>query len=128
MICPFCKKEKIRPIIYGEIGFRYLNDLKNFEERFFNGGEKNSKDSPDFHCDSCEKNFNASADSPDKRGQTRSNLKSGLHVAIVLKADQSTGKLTEGIIKDILTGDSFHHRGIKVRLTDGQVGRVQKIL
>jgi uncharacterized repeat protein (TIGR03833 family) len=48
-------------------------------------------------------------------------------VDIVLKADQKTGKLTRGIVADILTSDSFHHRGIKVRLKDGQVGRVQVV-
>ncbi len=47
---------------------------------------------------------------------------------VVLKKDQSTGKLTRGLVKDILTKSSFHSRGIKVRLEDGQVGRVQKII
>lgn len=47
---------------------------------------------------------------------------------VVLKKDQPTGRLTEGYVKDILTNSSYHPRGIKVRLTDGQVGRVQKIL
>jgi len=60
-------------------------------------------------------------------GQTRSNIKPGTEVDIVLKADQPTGKLTRGIVADILTSASFHPRGIKVRLKDGQVGRVQKI-
>ena len=60
-------------------------------------------------------------------GQVRANVKAGLDVDIVLKKDQPTGKLTHGKVKDILTSDSQHHRGIKVRLEDGQVGRVQKI-
>lgn len=58
----------------------------------------------------------------------RVNIKPGIKVAIVLKKDQKTGVLTEGVVKDILTNSAIHHRGIKVRLTDGQVGRVQKIL
>lgn len=53
---------------------------------------------------------------------------SGLEVKIVLKQDQRTGKLTKGIVKDILTNSKYHPRGIKVRLQDGQVGRVQEIL
>lgn len=47
---------------------------------------------------------------------------------IVLKEDQRTGKLTQGIVKDILTSSPVHHHGIKVRLEDGQVGRVKQIL
>jgi uncharacterized repeat protein (TIGR03833 family) len=61
-------------------------------------------------------------------GQKRSNIKSGLKVAIVLKKDQRTGKLTEGTVKDILTNSAHHPHGIKVRLQDGQVGRVKEIL
>lgn len=61
-------------------------------------------------------------------GKTRSNIKSGLKVAIVLKKDQRTGTLTEGVVADLLTKSPTHPHGIKVRLTDGQVGRVQKIL
>ena len=61
-------------------------------------------------------------------GQSRVNIKPGLHVAIVLKQDQRSGKLTEGIVKDILTKSSNHPHGIKVRLEDGQVGRVKEIL
>lgn len=61
-------------------------------------------------------------------GQNRKDITPGTSVKIVLKADQRTGKLTSGIVKDILTNSSVHHRGIKVRLTDGQVGRVQEIL
>ena len=61
-------------------------------------------------------------------GQNRNDVKIGATVKIVLKADQRTGKLTEGIVKKILTNSSFHPHGIKVMLTDGQVGRVQEIL
>ena len=59
---------------------------------------------------------------------TRSSIEPGDEVLIVLKKDQRTGKLTRGIVKDLLTKSPNHHRGIKVRLEDGQVGRVQKIL
>ena len=61
-------------------------------------------------------------------GNNRSNIKPGLRVRIVLKKDQSSGKLTEGIVKDILTNSSTHPHGIKVRLTSGEVGRVKEIL
>jgi uncharacterized repeat protein (TIGR03833 family) len=57
-------------------------------------------------------------------GQYRKDIYPGLEVAIILKKDQRTGKLTYGIVKDILTSVAFHSRGIKVRLQDGQVGRV----
>ncbi len=60
--------------------------------------------------------------------QLRSEIKLGLRVAVVLKQHQRTGKLTEGIVKQILTNSSIHPHGIKVRLTDGKVGRVQTIL
>lgn len=60
-------------------------------------------------------------------GKNRKNIRAGLEVSIVLKQDQRTGKLTQGIVKDILTKSAQHPHGIKVRLTDGQVGRVQKI-
>jgi len=60
-------------------------------------------------------------------GKNRINIKSGLKVKIVLKQDQRSGKLTEGIVKDLLTNSATHPHGIKVRLTDGQVGRVQEI-
>ena len=60
--------------------------------------------------------------------QIRSNIKPGIRVKIVLKKDQTTGVLTEGIVKDILTNSAVHPRGIKVRLEDGQVGRVQEII
>ena len=58
----------------------------------------------------------------------RFNIKQGLKVNIVLKEDQRSGKLTSGIVKDILTNSPSHPHGIKVRLQDGQVGRVQEIL
>ena len=61
-------------------------------------------------------------------GQKRSNIKPGLTVLIVLKQDQRTGKLTKGIVKDILTKSPNHPHGIKVRLVDGQVGRVKEIV
>ena len=61
-------------------------------------------------------------------GQTRSNIKPGQTVFIVLKKDQRTGKLTKGIVKDILTKSPNHPHGIKVRLQDGQVGRVKVIV
>lgn len=61
-------------------------------------------------------------------GRERKNIKAGLRVAIVLKEDQRTGKRTIGIVKDLLTNSSSHPHGIKVRLTDGKVGRVQEIL
>jgi len=60
-------------------------------------------------------------------GQNRKDVLPGLTVDIVLKADQKTGKLTRGIVKDILTKSPSHPHGIKVRLTDGQVGRVKEI-
>jgi len=60
-------------------------------------------------------------------GRTRSDIRPGITVSIVLKQDQRTGKLTRGIVKDILTNSATHPHGIKVRLVDGQVGRVQKI-
>ncbi|MEC3858414.1 YwbE family protein [Bacillus sp. WOD8 KX774193] len=61
-------------------------------------------------------------------GQKRSNIAPGLEVDIVLKQDQRTGKLTHGIVKDILTNSPSHPHGIKVRLQNGQVGRVQNIV
>ncbi len=61
-------------------------------------------------------------------GQFRKDIKPGIEVDIVLKQDQRTGKRTRGIVKDILTNSSFHPHGIKVRLTSGQVGRVQEIV
>ena len=61
-------------------------------------------------------------------GNKRENIKTGSKVAIVLKQDQRSGKLTEGVVKDILTKSPVHPHGIKVRLSDGQVGRVKKLL
>lgn len=61
-------------------------------------------------------------------GRVRADVKPGLQVLIVLKQDQSTGKLTRGVVKDILTKSPKHPHGIKVRLTDGQVGRVKEII
>jgi uncharacterized repeat protein (TIGR03833 family) len=61
-------------------------------------------------------------------GRERKNIKAGLKVAIVLKEDQRTGKRTIGIVKDLLTNSPNHPHGIKVRLTDGKVGRVQEII
>ena len=55
------------------------------------------------------------------------NIKPGQRVLIVLKSDQRSGKLTEGIVKDILTGSAVHPHGIKVRLENGLVGRVKEI-
>ena len=60
-------------------------------------------------------------------GTKRSDIKQGLRVSVVLKKDQQTGKLTEGIVKDILTNSLAHPHGIKVRLESGEVGRVKKI-
>jgi uncharacterized repeat protein (TIGR03833 family) len=59
--------------------------------------------------------------------QNRDEITPGLLVDIVLKADQSTGKLTRGVVANILTGSLSHPRGIKVRLEDDQVGRVEQI-
>ncbi|WP_232696627.1 YwbE family protein [Brevibacillus daliensis] len=61
-------------------------------------------------------------------GKNRKDIVSGLEVEIVLKEDQRTGKRTRGIVKDILTNSSTHPHGIKVRLTNGLVGRVQEII
>jgi uncharacterized repeat protein (TIGR03833 family) len=60
-------------------------------------------------------------------GKNRSNIKAGARVQVVQKQDQRTGKLTEGVVKDILTKSSTHPHGIKVRLTSGVVGRVKKV-
>ncbi len=61
------------------------------------------------------------------KGNQRVNIKLGMKVAIVLKADQQSGKLTEGVVKDIMTNSPTHPHGIKVRLASGQVGRVKEI-
>ena len=60
-------------------------------------------------------------------GKNRKDIYPGLEVAIILKKDQRSGKRTEGVVKDILTSAAFHSRGIKVRLEDGQIGRVAEI-
>jgi uncharacterized repeat protein (TIGR03833 family) len=61
-------------------------------------------------------------------GKTRSDIYPGLLVDIILKKDQRTGKLTRGVVENLLTSASYHSRGIKVRLEDGQVGRVAEIV
>ncbi len=61
-------------------------------------------------------------------GQRRADIRPGLLVDIVLKQDQPTGKLTRGIVKDILTNSPTHPHGIKVRLESGLVGRVKAIV
>ncbi len=61
-------------------------------------------------------------------GQKRINVKPGVRVEIVKKQDQRSGRLTEGVVADLLTKSKFHPHGIKVRLTDGQVGRVKNII
>ena len=61
-------------------------------------------------------------------GKNRRNICAGLNVKIVLKKDQKTGKLTQGVVKDILTKSQTHTHGIKVRLTTGEVGRVKEII
>jgi uncharacterized repeat protein (TIGR03833 family) len=61
-------------------------------------------------------------------GQNRKEIHPGLEVDIILKKDQRTGKRTRGIVKEILTNSHYHPHGIKVRLLDGQVGRVQEIM
>ena len=61
-------------------------------------------------------------------GRYRDNIEPGRNVEIVLKKDQRSGKLTAGTVQDLLTKSSFHPHGIKVRLTDGQVGRVKNVI
>ena len=61
-------------------------------------------------------------------GTKRSNIRSGIQVRIVLKQDQRSGRLTEGVVKNILTGSTVHHHGIKVKLENGLVGRVKEII
>ncbi len=60
-------------------------------------------------------------------GQNRANIKAGMEVGIVTKEDQRSGKITRGIVKQILTNSPHHPHGIKVRLTSGKVGRVKEI-
>jgi uncharacterized repeat protein (TIGR03833 family) len=61
-------------------------------------------------------------------GQRRANVKPGVEVEIVLKEDQRTGRLTRGVVRDVLTRSAHHPHGIKVRLTTGEVGRVKSIV
>ena len=61
-------------------------------------------------------------------GQYRKDIWPGVRVEIVLKKDQRSGRRTAGVVKDILTSSAYHSRGIKVRLEDGQIGRVQAVL
>ena len=61
-------------------------------------------------------------------GKNRADICPGLEVNIILKKDQRSGKLTRGIVKDLLTSSPYHSRGIKVRLEDGQIGRVAEII
>ena len=61
-------------------------------------------------------------------GRMRNNIKRGAEVMIVLKKDQRTGRLTQGRVKEILTRSANHPHGIKVRLTDGKVGRVKEVV
>jgi len=61
-------------------------------------------------------------------GTMRNTIKPGMKVSIVLKKDQRTGKLTQGVVQDILTKSATHPHGIKVRLTTGEVGRVKEVL
>ena len=61
-------------------------------------------------------------------GQQRADIQIGMQVSIVLKKDQRSGNLTQGVVKDILTNSPFHPHGIKVRIESGDVGRVKEIL
>lgn len=61
-------------------------------------------------------------------GQNKKDVTPGLEVYIILKKDQRNGQKTKGIVKDLLTNSAFHPHGIKVRLTDGQIGRVCEII
>ncbi|MBL4675210.1 MAG: YwbE family protein [Mucilaginibacter sp.] len=61
-------------------------------------------------------------------GRNRADIYPGLEVDIILKKDKRSGKLTRGVVKDLLTSATYHSRGIKVRLEDGQVGRVANIV
>ena len=61
-------------------------------------------------------------------GQHRQSIRPGVEVSIVLKKDQASGKLTRGVVADVLTRSSFHPHGIKVRLVSGDIGRVREVL
>ena len=102
------------------------------EATSYKWGQLKFFDSDDYYLDNngdivCER---SSRDNPlpQLQAQYRNYIKPGTRVMIVLKKDQRSGKLTEGIVKNILTSKRVHTRGIKVRLTSGQVGRVQKIM
>ncbi len=62
------------------------------------------------------------------KGTNRSEIKPGMRVMIVLKKNQRSGELTEGVVKDLLTKSASHSHGIKVRLESGEIGRVKQIL
>ncbi len=62
------------------------------------------------------------------QGQNRKDIYPGLEVGIILKKDQRSGVVTYGVVKNLLTSSAFHSRGIKVRLDDGQIGRVVEIV
>ena len=65
--------------------------------------------------------------STEPNGRTRNHIRPGVYVRIVQKRDQRSGRLTEGTVREILTSSAFHPHGIKVRLTDGTIGRVREI-
>lgn len=70
----------------------------------------------------------SAAPTPRVDGTLRASIKPGMTVLVVTKKDQPTGRLTKGVVKDILTPSRTHPRGIKVRLHDGQIGRVMEIV
>lgn len=72
--------------------------------------------------------FHSSSQYSTMDGQNRKDIYPGLEVGIILKKDQRSGNITYGVVKDLLTSSAFHSRGIKVRLEDGQVGRVAEIV
>ena len=69
-----------------------------------------------------------SVDDSKMQGQNRKDIYPGLEVGIILKKDQRSGNVTYGVVKNLLTSATFHSRGIKVRLEDGQIGRVCEIV
>lgn len=86
---------------------------------------------PELNDENCAAREKAYADKiavPDREATIRSNIMPGLRVKIVLKEDQPSGKLTEGVVDAILTNSANHPRGIKVRLKSGLVGRVRRIV
>lgn len=78
--------------------------------------------------DTVSRKISVPVDRTEKDNTRRGDIKPGTKVLIVQKHHQKTGELTEGIVKDILTNSTNHHRGIKVRLQSGIVGRVQRII